>query len=108
MTTKHAMKHKRRNQILARALPSPARLSENGPGAMTPSPSPRATLTPRQEHIERLRAKRALYLKLGKHKKVLLIDAKLEPLVREELAQENLVTQVGDDLMWIAGQEKAA
>lgn len=97
---------KTKSQFLART-PSPACRSENGPEAM-PSPSSlRATLS-RRERIEDLRQRRAFYNWLGKRKKVAMIDAQLIPLVNEELAQENLVAQVAKDLMWIAGQEKAA
>lgn len=96
---------KTKSQFLARPSP-PADRVENGPEAV-PSPSLRATLL-RRARIEDLRQRRAFYNWLGKRKKVALIDAELIPLVNEELAQENLVSQVAKDLMWIAGQEKAA
>ena len=62
----------------------------------------------RAEQIEKLRLARAFHHKLGRRKKVTQIDAILEPMVREELAQENLAATVRADLEWIAGQPNRA
>lgn len=56
-----------------------------------------------RERIEQLRAERAFHHKLGRRKKVIQIDAVLEPLVRDELARENLAETVRRDIELIAG-----
>jgi hypothetical protein len=55
----------------------------------------------RAERIEQLRRERAFHNKLGRRKRVVQIDAILEPLVREEMAQENLAHQLRQDIEWI-------
>jgi len=60
-------------------------------------------VTPRQSRIEYLRGKRAIYERLGKRKKLIKIDAELEPLVTAELAEENLAASIAADLEWIGG-----
>lgn len=61
----------------------------------------------RRDRIAELQRKRAFYLKLGKRKKVIQIDAVLVPLMTEELRQERAVAQVREDLEWLAGNKAA-
>lgn len=60
------------------------------------------------DQIAQLRNKRAFYERLGKRKKVAQIDAILIPLVTEQVKQENLVTQIRQDIEWLAGNRERA
>lgn len=53
--------------------------------------------------INQLRNKREFYRRLGKVKKLHMIDAELVPLMTEQVRQENLVETVRRDIELIAG-----
>lgn len=63
-------------------------------------------MTDRLARIRYLQGRRAFFNKLGKRKKVVMIDAELVPLMTEEMAIENLAVQVRQDIEWIGAGER--